>query len=474
VRALWAREVELRAADELRESGERTRVSIVDGVIRMPRAFGADTGQDGVALYRAAAAHASAHLAYSTHRFPLGRLRPVQVALVSLIEDARVEHLAWREMPGLRTLWRRFHVACPRPMPDVVSLLARLARALIDPDYEDADPWVAKGRRLFEGRGGELTDPSLSRAIGMLLGNDLGQMRIPFNAKMFVVEPAYRDDNRFLWDFGDPGNASAAERDVITLAVDLRARGTSGSAENTPARRATMPLDAVEARSPSTSDEAPTRIRRYPEWDYVIGLSRQDWCTIREVRAAPGALDEIVDILAPRRDLLDRLTHLVKASHVARAARLRRQIEGHDLDLDACIASAMDVRAGRAPSLRVYQRRGRRRRDLAILWLLDLSHSTNDHVPRAGTSVVALAREATVLAAEAMAAGGDAFAIHGFHSSGRHDVEYQRFKDFEEPYGEPARARLAGMRGRRSTTPLASERARSIAGVALHVPVSGS
>jgi nitric oxide reductase activation protein len=99
----------------------------------------------------------------------------------------------------------------------------------------------------------------------------------------------------------------------------------------------------------------------------------------------------------------------------------------------------------------VHQRLGRNARDLAVLLLIDLSQSTNDFVAAAGTTVLDLAREATALVAHAMDKLGDDFAIHGFDSNGRHEVEYYRFKDFDAPYDEAARARLAGMRGQLST-----------------------
>jgi len=47
--------------------------------------------------------------------------------------------------------------------------------------------------------------------LGGLLGNDMGQMRVQFNFKTYVVEPAYRDDNQGLWDFGDSGEADEDE-----------------------------------------------------------------------------------------------------------------------------------------------------------------------------------------------------------------------------------------------------------------------
>ncbi|HXX09974.1 MAG TPA: nitric oxide reductase activation protein NorD, partial [Burkholderiales bacterium] len=72
-------------------------------------------------------------------------------------------------------------------------------------------------------------------------------------------------------------------------------------------------------------------------------------------------------------------------------------------------------------------------------------------VPSAGTTVLNLAREATALVADAMDKIGDSFAIHGFDSNGRHEVEYYRFKDFDDPYSDVERARLAGMTAQLST-----------------------
>ena len=46
---------------------------------------------------------------------------------------------------------------------------------------------------------------------------------------------------------------------------------------------------------------------------------------------------------------------------------------------------------------------------------------------------------------------GDNYAVHGFASDGRHDVQYYRFKDFDQSYDDEARARLAGMSGGLST-----------------------
>jgi len=62
-----------------------------------------------------------------------------------------------------------------------------------------------------------------------------------------------------------------------------------------------------------------------------------------------------------------------------------------------------------------------------------------------------LTRDSIGLLAWAIDSIGDPFAVHGFASDGRHDVQYYRFKDFDQPYDDKAKARLAGMKGGLST-----------------------
>jgi len=331
----------------------------------------------------------------------------------------------------------------PGAIPNAVSLMARLARALIDPGYRDEDAWVAKGREMFEAGTEGLTDPSMSRAIGTLLGNDLGQMRLQFDARSYLVEPPYRDDNTLLWDL--PADSAPPKVEPAVLA------GTLGYGNHTDLGSEAAPSESLPPAEAPAAGAPDSRLYHYPEWDYVIGIYRPAWCTLREQPAESGDPRAIADILRRREDTVRRVNRLVKSARVGHAARLRRQVEGNDLDLDACITAMADMRAGRTPSPHVYRRAGHTRRNLAVLWLLDLSRSTNDFVVSAGTTVLALAREATAVVAEAIDSVDDSFAVHGFDSSGREDIGYYRFKDFEEPYAEVPRARLAAMTGQRST-----------------------
>ncbi|HXW30923.1 MAG TPA: hypothetical protein VEK55_16300, partial [Xanthobacteraceae bacterium] len=428
---------------------DATRRSTFDnGIIRVPDVFRGYTGRTAKDLFRAALAHILAHFQFSGPKFSIGSLKPVQIALVSLIEDARVEQLAMRTLPGLRRLWLTFHTASPQGAITAPALMARLARALIDPAYEDHNGWVRKGRDLFFADSSGWGDPQLSRAIGGLLGNDLGQMRAQFNAKTYVVEPAYRDDNQGLWDIASAPSAEDADTVFAAAWFDAREekpdreRETQEPAAGETANRAALVHADKEVGIP---------VARYPEWDFLIGRDRHEWTTVIEYEPAEGRTGRIEEILAGYPVLVSRITSLIRAAKVSRPIRLRRQAEGDRLDFEACIDATIDRRLGSTPSPKVYARLERRWRDLSVLLLLDASQSTNDIVGSIGKSVLEVERDATALLAHAMDGLGDPFAIHAFCSDTRENVHYYRVKDFQAPYEAAARRRLAGLAGRFST-----------------------
>lgn len=455
LRALWGRDIKLRPVIHTKGASGGRRSTLDGNLVRLPQSYRGFAGQSALALYRAAAAHAGAHLVFTAQRFPVGELKPLQVALVSLIEDARVERLAMKIFPGLQGLWAPFHLAQPGGAMTSLSLIARLSRALIDEDYQDDDPWVKKSRRLFFEQRDYWEDQSISRTMGSLLGNELGQMRVQFNFKTYVVEPGYRDDNMGIWDCGDQGQ-SGEHGELVYQGAKLTGAHESKPGEeedqgNLPEGREDKVKLSAPLRQQDVPEEPLSPPIRYDEWDYLIGRDRPAWCTLLEKRATEGDAHRIDEVLERNHDLVNRVKYLVRAVQVQRPVRLRRRLEGDRLDLDACIRATTDLRSCLPPDPRVHAVLGRQQRDLTVLVLLDLSQSTNDIVPNAGTSVLELAREATALLADAMDRIGDSFAIHGFSSNGRHDVGYYRFKEFDRPYGELAKSRLAGMTGQLST-----------------------
>lgn len=441
--ALWKRKPRFRKL-AIAPTPVPRRTSLAAGFIGLPETFPGFAGEGADAIYLAAVAHAGAHLAHSTVRFPVGRLKALQIALVSLIEDARVETLALGDMPGLRRLWLPFHNVVPSGQATAAGLMMRLARALIDPGYQDSDAWVTKGRQLFAAAADRWTDPAISREIGGLLGNDIGQMRLQFNARSYVVEPAYRDDNLALWDFGDQPDSPT---ETIELAVDSVRIERRDDADGRSTDDNARPDETLRAKPSAVTLLDGFPVATYPEWDYAARAERADWTTILETDAVASAksFDPPTDA-----ETVCWITRLTRDASIGRRIRHKGQRDGEALDIDAAIALTIERRAGSISEPRVYQRDAPGPRDLAILLLLDLSQSTADR-DRRGRSVLDVERKAAAIMAAAVDAANDAIAVHGFSSDGRERVGYLRIKGFDEPMDAIIRSRLASLGSSHST-----------------------
>jgi hypothetical protein len=449
--SLWKLRPPIRDLPASTSSLSLRRIAITNGVVQMPEVFPGFHGEQAEKIFRAGLAHVGAHLVYSTKIFPLGELKPIQVALVSLLEDARVEYLAIQAFPGLHKLWLPFHIAKPSGPKLVPLLLARLSRALIDPNYADADGWVQKGRDMFFDADNDMTDPAICRRIGVFLGNDLGQLRAQFNAKTYVIEPPYRDDNMGLWDFGE----QQGEEDSQGIFIEAMSIQREVDEDSSPSDHQEESLEnekQYHARESTEQEHRETEIAvRYPEYDYMIGAERPNWTCVVEYFPDFGDAYKIERILDMHSDLVNRITNLIQTAKVSLPERLHRQNIGESLDLDACINAVISRKMGEIPDPRIYSTTVRKHRDLSVMVLLDISNSTNDYIQNAGTTVLELEVQATALLSYAMSELDDPFAISAFCSDGKEDVHYYRIKDFNSEYDDTARAYLAGLNGKLST-----------------------
>src|SRR6188768_2948019 len=345
VRALWGFDVRLRALPPPANEFAPRRPRFVGSNLWLPASPPTGVpGSFGDYLF-AACAHISAHLRFGAPRFSIKSLKPAQIAIISLLEDARVERLAVAQYPGLARLWAPYYTARADGAKTSLSLLARLARALHDDAYVDDDSWVSKGRQLFlEGRA-EWHDANWCRRIGGALGNDLGQMRVQFNAKDYTVEPAYRDDHIGLWQFeqeqsedGTPLESEGVRRIESELASSKqRERGESqaSSPQNPSASERTS---ARSLRAAETEVEPATL---HPEWDYVIGRERPAFCSVNERAVTHGDAARLAAELARYAPVRKRLERSALRLADRRPTRQGRLLDGDRLDLPAAIAAVV-------------------------------------------------------------------------------------------------------------------------------------
>ncbi len=475
LRAMWGRDIFLRPTAGDYESREGLRPYIERYVVHVADAYDdwrpldPDTPAAQVVgaldVYRAIANHCTAHLVFTQRPLSMQELSPLQIALVELVEDARVEELAIARFPNMRAAWLALH-----PLPDrseprrTGDLINRLARALLEADPCDPHPWVRHGVERF--RAQPVWDDSRhSWNLGVELAHELLALGLPaYNRALDGQRAVYRDDNRAVWQLEEYDEAQALEAtwqarrqvrrkvSVMEMVHELDNEFAGDDAQEVWILPTEFHLDQEGVSINSLEGRPPvSEPFHYPEWDYQIQLERPNWVTLLEHHPRTGDVALVDDILARHKPVASRLKLLIESMVPQGLRRQRRQRDGDDIDLDAAVRMMSDLRLGEQPDGRCMVRLKRSQRDLAVMVLLDLSESSNDKVRGRDYSVLDLTRSATVLLAEALQRIGDPFAIHGFCSDGRHDVHYYRLKDFEQPWGDLAKARLAGMRGHYST-----------------------
>ncbi|MBV8182052.1 MAG: VWA domain-containing protein [Mycobacterium sp.] len=172
----------------------------------------------------------------------------------------------------------------------------------------------------------------------------------------------------------------------------------------------------------------------YPEWDVTRKRYRPAWCTVREVEptikpSATYAIDEAVSVRRP-------LSRLGMGLH-----RRHRQPQGDDIDIDAAVEARVEVLAGSVPDEAVYLDSLRRRRDLSVLLLLDVSGSAAEP-GTVGHTVHQQQLAAVANLTVALHDLGDRVALYAYYSQGRRAVSMVPVKRFDDHLDSQVMRRL--------------------------------
>lgn len=478
LRALWGRDFFLRptSGDFERRTGYRP---FIDGLfINLPDAYDdyeveCHDPVDGLSVYRAAAAHAAAHQIYSRPDPESKSASALEHTLIGLFEDARIEKLAMADFPGLIPLWQnlnRLTVAALPPedregsSPALGALFDRIALALCVENRADAHPIVRWASTAFDAAADQMNDQNMARKLGFALAEQIRQQNLNFQSQTDLPSSPYRDDNAYLWQEPDAADKKALtaagiheKRKYVSVMQMLNALdveyATAESADEIWVLATELYDDDGTTFNELYGTPPTASPRYYPEWDYQSQLERPLWTTLMEKKPKLGDPAVVDAILLDHAPMVRRLKYLIEGLQPQGVVRQKKIEDGDDVDLNAAIDAMIDIRMNRQPDPRIGIRRRIHVRDLSVILLIDLSESTNDPV-RGGEeekTVLDMAREAAALLGDALNRIGDPYAIHGFDSNGRSDVEYFRFKDFDSPFDELTKARLAGMTGQLST-----------------------
>ena len=474
LRALWGRDFFLRPT-----GADYTdfRPYIEDRILYMPDALD-DLGPKenaiaGLEIYRATAAHMAAHLMYSSTSVSAEQLSPAQMFFVGLLEDARVEYKAVQAFPGLKKLWVSLMQAeYEEPVEhETVPVLEKLALQLLDGRFTSDDEALnAFAEKFHADIEANQDDNHFSWMMGIELYNIFaGRKAVPSLRILERYRIPYRDDNRIVWHFEDiDWNRSfeymaASQRQVrYKVSPLMMAHEVDCELAGDDAQEVWICSDPMRPYEDDLSEDQATfndmwgkepvsEPFHYPEWDYQIQLHRPDWATVYERRQSRGDPQEIDDILTEHKPIAHRIRQIIDLLAPAGVQRQRGLEDGDEVDINAAVDAMIAIRMGEQPNPRITMRNVLKTRDLSIVVLLDLSESTNEKLGNSEKTVLQLTREAATLVSVAMEGIGDPFALHGFASDGRHDVQYYRFKDFNQHFDDEAKSRLAGMKGGLST-----------------------
>ena len=470
LRALWGRDFFIRPTGA---DYADFRPYVQDRIIYVPDALDDVEGVAGLEVYRATVAHMAAHMMYTNKSMSAEQLSPAQMFFIGLLEDARVEYKAVNDFPGLKKLWRSLMMLQHEEPAEhkTMGILEEFSLQLLDSEVNGTDEQLNIFAAKFHA---EIEDNQDDNHFSWLMGVELynifeGRKEIPSLRILERYRIDYRDDNRIIWHYEDINwdmgieYMAASKRQVryevspLMMAHEVDCELAGDDAQEVWICKDLMRFyeddltDTAHSFNDAWGKEPISDPFHYHEWDYQIQLHRPDWATVYERRATRGDPDDINAILLEHKPIAHRIRQIIDLLSPAGVQRMRGLEDGDEVDLNAAIDAMISIRMGDQPNPRITMRNVLNTRDLSVVVLLDLSESTNEFVGGSDKTILQLTREAATLVSTAIEGIGDPFALHGFASDGRHDVQYFRFKDFNQHFDDEAKSRLAGMKGGLST-----------------------
>jgi nitric oxide reductase NorD protein len=176
----------------------------------------------------------------------------------------------------------------------------------------------------------------------------------------------------------------------------------------------------------------------YNEWDYERQNYRKNWTVLRELDIGPVEDGFVSATLDKYRGLTASLRRTFEALR-GEDKLLKKQPYGENIDIDALVEACAEATIGLEMSDRLFTKKHKLERDIAVMFMVDMSGSTKGWINDAE-------RESLVLLCESLETLGDRYAIYGFSGMTRKRCEVYRVKRFDEAYDDTVRGRISGIR----------------------------
>lgn len=336
-------------------------------------------------------------------------------------------------IPGTRPMYKDLWTGDLRP-PGPARISAAAGTASSDDDSDDSStPRGARLDRRPDVREADEDEDKQEPGAWMIQS---AQPEQHIEDPMGAQRPTDRDDQTAAEEFADS----------MSELPEARLVSTPGRPKEV--LLSDDPPDARSTSEASSTEEVGLRIS-YPEWDFRINAYKDAAATVRSIRAPCGSqlwVDKTLDEHHAMLTAIRRRFEMLRSQRV----RLRKQLEGDELDLGACIDNYADFRAGLPMADGLYETRRAARRNMAIGLLIDTSGSTDGWVS-ASRRVIDVEREALLLVCIALEGMAEPYCVHAFSGEGPHGVTVREIKRFDEHYDNDVALRIAALEPERYT-----------------------
>jgi hypothetical protein len=221
----------------------------------------------------------------------------------------------------------------------------------------------------------------------------------------------------------------------------------------------------------------------YDEWDFRAADYKPAWCCVREQLLDEGTDEFYERTLREYAPLVNETRRQFEMLRPELFRKIKRVYDGEEFDLDAVIDYLVERHARNVHTDKVYWRRNKIERDVALAFLLDMSASTDEEIEKRKRKyhdepdfdddprryfqwlaqrraqqtvtppkrIIDLEKESTVLLIKALETIGDTYGIYGFSGYGRENVEFYVIKDLPEPFSDTVVQRIDKVAPIRST-----------------------
>jgi len=372
------------------------------------------------------------------------------VDLMGIIEDARIEYLIFASYGGLREKFRsiRDQLLQLRSIPE--NDIEKFIEALL---------WLSTGNEPVFGM-----DKMMSHALNV--SRDLLKKVLhPYSSILESLEATFGIYTLLECLYGPLESLQYTQ----IKNLEYRGIGISALTEDEPASAdpyehmlARFVPQCQESKEEEKKEEQPDEMFqdqnyaipnnwnvrgsfRYDEWDTVINDYKSGWCVVKEIEPVGESgeyFDEAIIRYSNEIALIRRVFSTMKPESFH---KLKGQTDGTEIDIDAFMESIIQKRCGENLDDRFYVRWDKRERDVATLFLVDVSASTSKKLSNEGQSIIDVEKDSLIIMSQALESIGDKYAIYAFSGHTRNDVEYYVIKEFDEELSDSVARRISSL-----------------------------